>query len=70
MGLVAFLIAEALAVPSLNKVVRIFRGIQEAGQKEPPAELGKALERARLTATATVVMLVLTLVFMIAAGFY
>ena len=70
LGLVAFVVGEFLAVPSLNRVVKTIRRIQEAGQKEPTAELGIAIDRARLTATATVILLILTLVFMIAAGFY
>ncbi len=70
LGIVAFVVGEFLAVPALGKVVRIFSGMQASGQREPPAELGKAIGRARLTATATVGLLILTLVFMVAAGFY
>ncbi len=69
-GLLAFLIGEFVAVPALQKVVKIIAGMQGANQHGPPPELGKALTRARLTATATVALLILTLVFMIAAGFY
>ncbi len=70
LGVVAFVVGELLAVPALNRVIRIFSEMQTSGQREPPAELGKAIGRARFTATATVGLLILTLVFMVAAGFY
>ena len=69
-GFVAFLIAEFMAVPALRKVIRIISGMQTGGQQGGPEELGRALRRARLTASTAVVLLIITLVFMIAAGFY
>ena len=70
LGIVAFLVGELAAVPSLQKVIRIIGEMQKSGQHGASEELGKALMRAKTTATATVLLLVLTFVFMIAAGFY
>ena len=70
LGLIAFLVGELMAVPALGKVVKIIGEMQRTGQHGPPEGLGKALARARVTATVTVVLLIATLVFMITAGFY
>ncbi len=69
-GFITFLISEAVAVPIQLKAIRMIRGMQAAGQHQPPAEFPKTLKRASDTATLTVYLLILTLVFMIAAGFY
>ncbi len=70
LGLVTFLIGELVAIPELNRVVKIIRGMQAGGASGSPEDLNRALRRARLTGNATVVLLLLTLVFMIGAGFY
>ncbi len=69
-GLIAFLISDFVAVPPLLKAVRIIREMQASGQHEPPAEFPKTLRRATITANLTVLLLILTSVFMVAAGFY
>lgn len=69
-GLIAFLMAELVAVPAQLKVVRMVKEMQAAGQQQPSAEFPKALRRTRITATMTVLTLILASVFMVAAGFY
>jgi uncharacterized membrane protein len=69
-ALIAFVVSEFFGVPPLLKAVRLIREMQSAGRHEPPAELPKALRVAAATATLTVVLLILTSVFMVAAGFY
>jgi hypothetical protein len=44
--------------------------MQASGQHQPPAEFPKALRRASMTATLSVLLLILASVFMVAAGFY
>lgn len=70
LGFVAFLISEFVAVPPLKKAIRIITEMQQSDQHQPNPELPKTLKRAALTANTTVVLLILTLVFMVSAGFY
>jgi uncharacterized membrane protein len=69
-GVVALLVSEFLAVPPLLKVIAMIKEMQASGQHQPPAELPKTLRRASLTANASVILVVLTLVLMVSAGFY
>ena len=69
-GLVAFLNSEFVAQPPLRKVIRILREMQSSGQHQPPAELPKTVKRAQMTASVTVILLIIALVFMVSAGFY
>lgn len=69
-ALLAFVAAEAFAVPPLLRAVRLIRQMQDAGQHQPPAELPKALRASATGATATLILLLLTSAFMVAAGFY
>jgi uncharacterized membrane protein len=69
-GFIAFLISEFVAVPIQLKAIKMIKGMQAAGQHQPPAEFPKTLKRAADTATLTVVLLILASVFMVAAGFY
>jgi uncharacterized membrane protein len=69
-GFITFLISEGVAVPIQLKAIRMIKNMQASGQHQPPAEFPKTLKRAADTATLTVYLLIITLVFMIAAGFY
>ena len=69
-GFIAFLMSEFVAVPPLQKVIRIIREMQSSGQHQPPLELPKAIRKATITANLTVLLLLLSLVFMVFAGFY
>jgi len=69
-GFIAFLNSEFVAVPPIQKAFKLRRKIQSSGQNQPPAEIQKVLRRASLTANITVTLLLVTLVFMVAAGFY
>ena len=69
-GFVAFLVSEFLAVPPLKKVVEMINDMQASGQKEASPELRSILRRAALIANVTVMLLLLSLVFMVSAGFY
>jgi len=69
-ALAAFVVSEAVSVPWLLKAVRLVREMQASGKHEPSAELPKALKIAQLSANITLVLLLLTSMFMVAAGFY
>lgn len=69
-GLIAFLNSEFVAQRPLGNAVRLIKEMQKSGKHEPPAELPKTIKRAALTANATVILLIITLVFMVSAGFY
>jgi uncharacterized membrane protein len=69
-GFIAFLNSELVAVPPLQKAVKMIKEMQSSGHHQPPAELPKVLRRASLTANITVSLLIVTLIFMVAAGFY
>jgi uncharacterized membrane protein len=70
LGLIAFLISEFVAVPIQLKAVRMIKEMQAAGQHQPPPDLPKTLKLAANLATLTVVLLILTSIFMVASGFY
>ncbi|MGD0146149.1 MAG: hypothetical protein ABSB53_04775 [Nitrososphaerales archaeon] len=48
----------------------MIKEMQSSGQHQPPAELPKTIRRATITANVTVLLLILALIFMVAAGFY
>ena len=69
-ALIAFVVSEFFGVPPLLKAVRLIREMQSSERHEPPADLPRTLRIAALTATLTVALLILTSIFMVAAGFY
>ncbi len=69
-GLIALLTAELLAVPAFRKAVRIIGQAPPAGTQGPPAELLATLKRARISSRVTVLLLIITLVFMVGSAFY
>ena len=69
-ALVAFVISEAGTVPATSKVVRMLQRMQTSGYETVPPELPKAIRLAFVSANLTFVLLLITLGFMVAAGFY
>jgi len=69
-GFVAFLLSEFVAVPVQLRAVKMVREMQASGQHQPPPEFPKTLKRAADLAILTVVLLLATSLFMVAAGFY
>jgi uncharacterized membrane protein len=69
-GLLAFFETEFVTAPMQLKVVRLLRDMQAEGQHQPPPELPNAVRRASLAAVLAVVLLILTSIFMVGAGFY
>lgn len=69
-ALAAFIMSEFVGAPALLKVVRMARAALTSPTHAPPPEFPKALRMADLTGRATVVLLLITLVFMVGAGFY
>jgi hypothetical protein len=69
-AIVAFIESEFVAAPIQLKAVRMIRNMLAAGQHQPPAEFPQALRMATITAILTVVLLILTSLFMVGAGFY
>ena len=69
-ALAAFVVSEFFSVPPLLKAVRLIKEAQSSGTHGPPPGLAKALKTAQLTAVLTLLLLMLTLVFMVGAGFY
>jgi len=69
-GFIAFLISEFVSVPIQLKAVKMIKDMQASGQHQPPPDFPKTLKRAADTATLSVVLLILTSIFMVASGFY
>jgi hypothetical protein len=70
LGLIAYLNVLLVAAPAFRKVDRIAKELMKNPQAGPaPPEFAKNLNRARLGAASTVVILVLATVFMVATGF-
>ncbi len=65
----AFVVSEALAVPGMRRMVELHQK-SDPGSAAPPAGLLRAARWAGLTALLTIALLLLTLAFMITAGFY
>jgi|SRR5271157_647707 len=69
-AIVAFVESEFVAVPIQLRAVRMIREMLAAGQHQPPAGFPRTLRLATITATLTVVLLVLASICMVGAGFY
>jgi len=69
-ALVTFAIAELHTVPTFSKAIGIVKQMQASGQPQPSPELPKVLNRARISATVGLFLLLVVLAFMVAAGFY
>jgi hypothetical protein len=69
-ALLAFVLSEAFVAPLLLRAVRLLKGMQESGKHEPTPELIATLQRTAMMSTLTILLLILTSVFMVAAGFY
>jgi hypothetical protein len=70
LAVVAGIVGFAVSVPSFRKIISIADGMLKSGQTPPPPELAKYSKRARAGSLAVAVLLLLTLVMMVAAGFY
>jgi len=69
-GLVAYLDAMLVAVPAFRKADHMAQEMLASGQAGPPSpEFVKALRRGGIGVATVVVLLVITLVFMVYAGF-
>jgi uncharacterized membrane protein len=70
LGLIAYLDAVLVAIPSLRKADHIAKGLAMNPQASPPPpDFAKYLRRGTLGAASTAVILVLTTAFMVATGF-
>jgi hypothetical protein len=70
LGLIAYLDAMLVAIPSLRKADHLANEVLAGGQAGPPSpELAKALKRGGIGSATVVVLLVITLMFMVTAGF-
>ncbi len=70
LGLIAYLDAILVAIPALRKADHLAKEMLASGQAGPPSpELAKALKRGGIGVATVVVLLVITLMFMVAAGF-
>ena len=67
---IAFVLSEAVSVPALGRVVRLIKELQTSGQAHPTPQLPRAIRLATWTAYSTVLLLIITLAFMVSAGFY
>jgi len=70
-GLIAYLDAILVAIPSLRKADRLAKEMLASGQAggPPSPELAKALKRGGIGVATVVVLLVITLISMVTAGF-
>ncbi|MCI4333841.1 MAG: hypothetical protein L3K01_09035 [Thermoplasmata archaeon] len=69
-ALAAFVVAEFIAAPIQMKAVRLVREMLASGAHQSSPELPKTLRLAGLTAVLTAVLLILTSICMVGAGFY
>ena len=69
-GLIAYLIAILVTVPTLMKTVRIARQAMGGPLGPPPPELPKLLKRANMAAMAVALVLLLALVFMVSSAVF
>ncbi len=69
-GLIAFLTGELLAVRYFYRAIGMMGQAPSAGSQGPPTELLATLKKARISATVTVLLLVVALVFMVGSAFY
>lgn len=70
LGLIAYLIALTVTVPTFRKVDRIARQMMGGPPGPPPPEFPKLLRRANLAAVAVALILMLTLVFMVGSAVF
>jgi len=71
LGLIAYLDAILVSIPSFRKADHLAKEMLASGQAggPPSPELAKALKRGGIGVTTVVVLLVITLIFMVTAGF-
>jgi uncharacterized membrane protein len=69
-ALLAFLESEFIAVPILLRAVRMVREMVASGAHEPPPEFLRTMRLVKLTAFLSLVLLLLTSICMVGAGFY
>ncbi|HXQ94518.1 MAG TPA: hypothetical protein VN864_05045 [Thermoplasmata archaeon] len=70
LALAAFVVSEFVAAPLQLKAVRQIQGMLASGSHTPPAEFPRTLQLASYTAILTAVLLILTSICMVGAGFY
>jgi hypothetical protein len=71
LGLIAYLIAVLVTIPTFRKVDKIARQMMANPQGgPPPAEFPRLLKRANLAAMAVAAILILTLVFMVSSAVF
>jgi uncharacterized membrane protein len=68
LGLLAYLTALLVAVPSFNKADRLAKEIMSKPPGPPPPEFQNALKRGGIGVTVAVVLLLLAVIFMVASG--
>ncbi len=68
-GIGAFVVGEGGAAPALQRMIRLLSNLGSPGGPSPE-EVPRAAMRARVMATATLVLLLGAMVFMVGAGFY
>lgn len=68
-AIAAFVVGEAGAAPALHRLIGVFERLGTPGGPGPEA-IPPAVARARLLASASLALLVVTMVFMVGAGFY
>ena len=68
-ALAAVVVGEAGASPALHRLIGIFDKLGTPGGSTPD-QIPSAVNRARILATASIALLLITMVFMVGAGFY
>lgn len=69
LGALAFVTAVAFTAPTFRKIVRIVQSAPEGTQGPPSSQLLVLMRRSKLAGLATVALLFMTVVFMVAAAF-
>jgi uncharacterized membrane protein len=69
-GILAFLVVIGLTGPTFRKLVKLVEEMQRSGAQAPSPEIEKTLKRSVFAGRLGLVLLLLALLFMVAAGFY
>lgn len=70
LALIALVLALVVTMPTFGKFVSIVKRSSETREEVPPPELGRYLARSRMLGVLNVVLLLLALAAMVAAGYY
>ncbi len=70
LGLTAFLLGSLVIIPSVRRVAKIVKKMEDSNRDESMREVSRIVNRIKVIGPAGMFVLILTLVFMVAAAYY